>query len=135
MDNELPPPFSAPVKTLSPTVNSLLNENELFIEHGIAYSKYVSLKPIDNLELIKNSKLVQFYYKDQNCFLNTKRIFLALEFICTNDDDTELLQTNNVSACNVMAQSLIDSCILNIGNQKKHFFFTENFFQNFKIFY
>ena len=115
MDNTQPPNFIAPTSTLSPTVNSLLNENELFIEHGISYTKYVSLKPLDNLDVVKNSKLVSYFYRDQNCFLNTKRVFLKISYTCMNSDNTALTQENNVSCCNVMAHSLIDSCILNIG--------------------
>ena len=116
MENGRPPTFTQPTETLDPTVRSILNENELFVEHGISYSRYVVLKSIDNMELIKNSKLVSYYYKDQNCFLNTRRIFLHIKYICTHDDGNELKQEDNVSACNVMSHSIIDSCILNIGN-------------------
>ena len=116
MENATPPAFNQPRETLDPTVQSILNDNELFIQHGINYSRYISLKPIDNMELVQNSKLVSFYFKDKNCFINTRRVFLQIKFICTDENDNALTQDDNVSANNVMSHSIIDSCILNIGN-------------------
>ena len=115
MENAQPPPFQRPIAALDPTVRSILEENELIVEKGISYSRYVPLLPQDNLDLIKNSKLLNYYYKDVNCYLNTRRVFLHIQYICTKDDGSALTQEDNVSASNVMSQSMIDSCILNIG--------------------
>ena len=117
MENTQPPPFQRPIAALDPTVQSILNENELIVERGISYSRYVPLRPVDNLELLKNSKLLNYYYKDLNCYLNTRRVFLHIQYICTKDDGNALTRDDYVSASNVMAQSMIDSCILNIGNR------------------
>ena len=93
----------------------LKNQTELFIEHGVNYCKYVPVKPLDNLELISSSKLVNFYYKDQSAFINTSRVFLEVEYLCQNNDGTAITQADAISANNVMSQSLIDTCVLNIG--------------------
>ena len=118
MENTTPPPFHSSITTVDPTVKAILSENELFIEHGVSFAKYVPLKPNDNMGLVRDSKLLCYYYKDANCFLNTKRIFLEIEFHCENDDSSALTQANNVSACNVMSHSIIDSALLNIGKYK-----------------
>ena len=117
MEHSNPPNFQAPKTTVAPTVQSLLNDNVLFLESGISYCKYVPLKPMDHMELIKNSKIVSYFFRDQTCFINTKRIFLELEFICVNEDDSPLKQADNVSACNVLSHSIIESCVLNIGKK------------------
>ena len=117
MDHAEPPPFQGVKDTLAPSVQSLLkNETQFLIEHGISYCKYVPIKPIDNLELVSSSKLVNFYYKDQSAYINTSRVLLETEFICQNEDGSAITQTDFISANNVMSQSIIDSCILNIGN-------------------
>ena len=120
MENSTPPNFHAPITNVDPSVKSLLSNNELFVEHGISFAKYVPIKPIDSIGLIRDSKVLSYYYKDSNCFINTKRVFLELEFYCENEDSSALTQENNVSASNVMSHSIIDSALLNIGNNHKN---------------
>ena len=115
MENTTPPPFHSSISTIDPTVKSILSENELFVEDGVSFAKYVPLKPNDNMGLVRDSKLLCYYYKDSNCFINTRRVFLEIKFHCENDDSSALTQANNVSACNVMSHSIIDSALLNIG--------------------
>ena len=67
------------------------------------------------MDLIKNSGVLCYYFKDSSVFINTKRIFLEIEYEACLEDDTALTQNHNVSACNVMSHSIIDSCVLNIG--------------------
>ena len=123
MDHSKPPNFQSPKTTIAPTVQELLNDNTIFIEEGIQFSKFISLKPIDPIDLIKTSRILSYHFRDQSCFLNTKRIFLEIEFICVNEDGSPLQQENNVSACNVISQSIIESCILNIGKRKNKWSF------------
>ena len=117
MDHSEPPPFQHPRETLSTSVQSLIqDQSKLFIEHGVQFCKYIAVKPLDNIELVSSSKLLNFYFKDQNVFINSKRTFLEIQFECQKHDGTALTQADMVSANNVLPQSLIDSCVLNIGN-------------------
>ena len=79
MNNDNPPQFKSPTQTISPTVRSLTENDELFIEKGVSFSKYISLKPLDPMDLIKNSGVLCYYFKDSSVFINTKRIFLEIE--------------------------------------------------------
>ena len=119
MDNSNPPKFQSPIPTVSPSVRSLTENNELFLEKGVSFSKFISLKPLDPLDLIKNSGVLCYYFRDNSVFVNTKRIFLEIEFEACLDTQAALTQSHNVSACNVMSHSIIDSCVLNIGNNQK----------------
>ena len=116
MDHAEPPPFQHPKSTLSTSVQSLIkDETELFIEHGVQFCKYIAVKALDNIELVSSSKLLNFYFKDQNVFINSQRTFLELDFYCTREDGAAITQADMISANNVLPQSLIDSCVLNIG--------------------
>ena len=93
------PTFQQPDETISPAVQTLLNE-KVIIEEGIQFAQYRPLntcrffstltlastrlrqnfKPfffflVDPLELKKTGRSAAFYYRDSNAFLNTKRIF------------------------------------------------------------
>ena len=118
MDNRNPPNFSSPIPTVSPTVRSLTESDELFIEKGVSFSKFLPIKPLDPLDLIKNSGVLCYYFKDNSVFINSKRIFLELEFEACLEDGTALTQDHNVSASNVMSHTIIDSCVLTIGKKE-----------------
>ena len=115
MEHATAPPFRKPIPFVSPTVQSLTQNDDLLLEEGIQYSRYIPIKPVDNITLIKNNGVVNYYYKDPTAFINTKRIFLEIEFDCTLDNDEPILQTHFISAANVMSHSMIDTAILNIG--------------------
>ena len=115
MDNGQPPPFHEPIRTIDPAIKSLLKEEKLTIQHGISFSKYLALKPLDNFELIQNSKLLSFYFRDANCYINSRRIFLELEWYATKEDGSPLTIDDETSANNPTAHGLIDSLVINIG--------------------
>ena len=115
MENATPPQFRPPLPTISPTVKSLTENDDLFLEKGVSFSKYIPIRPLDPMDLIKNSGVLNYYFRDSSAYINTKRVFLELEFEACLDDMSPLKQNHNVSACNVMSHSIIDSCVLNIG--------------------
>ena len=115
MEHATPPSFRQPVPFVSPTVQSLTQNDELYLEKGIQFSRYIPIKPIDKINLIKSNGVLNYFYRDPTAYINTKRIFLEIEFDCTLDNDEPILQTHFVSAANVMSHSMIDTAILNIG--------------------
>ena len=138
------PTFQQPDETISPAVQTLLNE-KVIIEEGIQFAQYRPLntcryslfflfrhnptinqnetKPktffflylVDPLELKKTGRSAAFYYRDSNAFLNTKRIFLEITWFASKDDDSALTTEDFVSCSNPPSQHLMESVILNIG--------------------
>ena len=143
MDHAQPPPFRQPGQTVDLSVKNLLSDNELYVSRGIDFSRYVpvcitlvlsffilsallrqflihsfalcKVKPMERDDLIKDERVMSFYYKDANAFVCTRRIFLELEWYACLDDDSALTMTHAVSANNPISQTIIDSCTLNIG--------------------
>lgn len=77
MDHATPPTFQPPKNTVDVGVTSLLSNNELLISSGVQYSKYLSLKPLQRDDVMKETKTMSFYFKDENAYLDTRRIFLG----------------------------------------------------------
>ena len=115
MDHAQPPPFQQPEQTVDLSVKNLLNDNELYVSRGIDFSRFVPLKALERDDLIKDQRVMTFYYKDVNAFVCSRRIFLELEWYACLEDDAPLTLANAVSATNPMSQTIIDSCTLNIG--------------------
>ena len=115
MDHAQPPPFQQPGQTVDLSVKNLLNDNELYVSRGIDFSRFVPLKALERDDLIKDQRVMYFYYKDVNAFVCSRRIFLELEWYACLEDDAPLTLENAVSATNPMSQTIIDSCTLNIG--------------------
>ena len=70
MENKQPPVFQSNIQTTNPAIQSLLHEDRLYVEKGVNFSKYVTVFPLDSLELIKNGKIVNFVFRDNTCFVN-----------------------------------------------------------------
>ena len=115
MEHSQPPPFHQPEQTIDLSVRNLLSDNELYVSRGIDFSRYVPIKPLERDDLIKDQRVMSFYYKDANAFVCTRRIFLQIEWYACLEDGNAITQANAVSANNPMSQMLIDSCTLNIG--------------------
>ena len=77
MDHATPPTFQPPKNAVDVGVTSLLSNNELLISSGVQYSKYLSLKPLQRDDVMKETKTMSFYFKDENAYLDTRRIFLG----------------------------------------------------------
>ena len=77
MEHATPPAFQPPKNTVDIGVTSLLSNNELLISSGVNYSKYLSLKPLERDDVMKETKTMSFFFRDENCFVDTRRIFLG----------------------------------------------------------
>ena len=115
MEHAQPPPFREPGQTVDLSVKNLLNDNELYVSRGIDFSRFVPLKPLERDDLIKDQRVMSFYYKDANAFVCSRRVFLEMEWYACLEDDSPLTLAHAVSATNPMSQTIIDSCTLNIG--------------------
>ena len=81
---------------------------------------------VDPLEVKKTSKTASFHYRDTNCFIDTRRIFLDITWFATKDDDSALAIGDFVSCLNPPSQQIIESAILNVGEET--FFFSSFFY-------
>ena len=72
---------------------------------------------VDPLEVKKTSKTASFHYRDTNCFIDTRRIFLDITWFATKDDDSALAIGDFVSCLNPPSQQIIESAILNVGEE------------------
>ena len=97
MDHATPPPFQPPKDTVDVGVKSLLSNNELLISHGVQYSKYLHLKPLQRDDVMKETKTMTFHFKDENAFIDCRRIFLELEFFAQLSDGNAIEKKHYVS--------------------------------------
>ena len=99
--------------------SSLANEgvenNKVFIENGIQYTQYKLINLVDQLDLQDGSNTLAFRIRDENSFINSKRIFLDMKIQCLNADGSGLTEANAVSALNPISHGLISRVDLNIG--------------------
>ena len=109
------PTFHPPSSAMDPTVASLLAQNDLVVQSGVRYCEYVKIRPKDGIELAQNSRLMNYHYKDSACFLNSRRMFLSLDFHCEKEGKAALVLDDFCSIATPLAHSLIDSVIVNLG--------------------
>ena len=114
--HKVPPSFPPAISTINPEIESLLKQDQLYIQKGVNYSRYVTIFPFDSQELIKSSKNVNFIFKDSVSFVNSRRIFLELKYHFQKGDGTAITRDDEVSCPNVVAHSLIDSLTINLGS-------------------
>ena len=98
------PEFKSPKATESPAINSLLNE-QFVIEHSFDYATYKVIHPVDAVQLNKSNSAV-YIYRDENGYINCRRIFLALDFFATDDKDGPLKPEYFVGGTNVAAHAV-----------------------------
>ena len=71
---------------------------------------------VDPLELKKASKSAVFYFRDQNIYVDTRKIYCDLTWYAFKEpDETALEKADMTSTLNPASQHLIDSAIVNIG--------------------
>ena len=109
-----PPNFQKPTPFINPAIDNLLND-KVFIEDGISYTQFKPIALVDPLDLQDGSNTLAFKFRDENAFINTKRIFLSVVIYCTNADGSALADANAVSALNPISHGMISKVDLNIG--------------------
>ena len=116
-----PPDFHKPTPFVNPAIQNLLDD-KVFIENGIQYTQYKLINLVDQLDLQDGSNTLAFRIRDENSFINSKRIFLDMKIQCLNADGSGLTEANAVSALNPISHGLISRVDLNIGMNifKKH---------------
>ena len=68
----------------------------------------------DPLELSKSNSAA-FFWHDEQSFLNTKRIFAEIVYVCTDGDGEPLTPANGVSAVCPSNHAIVDQISINIG--------------------
>ena len=68
--NTQPPIFQSAIPTTNPGIQALIHSDKLYIEKGVSYSRYVTVKPYDSMELVRNGKILNFIFKDNTSFVN-----------------------------------------------------------------
>ena len=103
MENARPPPFKKPQEFLDSTVQSFLQDNTIFLEKGLNFAKYIPIKCVDGLDVVKSNGIANFVYLDKNTYWNSRKIFLEADVYVENTKTTTptaLKQEDFVSAPN-----------------------------------
>ena len=98
------PDFQQPKEQESPIINTLLHEH-FVLENSIDYSCFKLIHALDPLQLSKSNSAV-FMFKDEHGFVDCRRIFLALDFYATKEDDEPLTGGDFIGGTNVAAHSV-----------------------------
>ena len=107
------PDFGTPTNTESPIVNQILHE-KFYVENGLSFHKYKVLNATDPIELSKSSS-VCFIWRCEHSFLNTRRLFVEINWFATDHEDAALKPENFVGAAAPNCHMMIDSVGINIG--------------------
>lgn len=103
MENARPPPFKKPQEFLDSTVQSFLQDNTIFLEKGLNFAKYIPIRCVDGLDVVKTNRIANFLFQDPNCFWNSRKVFLEAVVYVENTKSptpTGLTQEDFVSAPN-----------------------------------
>ena len=91
------PDFEKPHEFLSPQLANLIQDDQYVKEDGIAYKAYKRINPIDISELAQGGKSINFLCTETTAFINPRRIFLDLDFVCYDDNSLTNGKPNGIT--------------------------------------